>query len=211
MKNGEYLVPVTAFKEKTDEASMMADYMYSKATMKVSGNTTTLTIYIQHTVAGVEDGGPKWISYNGTKAVKVANAMNVSGISYDSYTFTLNGQVPSPMPVTMYINAMKIEVKARLAFDFAKKTAVSGTSLENALEEAGEEQIQEETDSEDAITENASTGSVTSKPENASSAAETTAGYELVTDAGMLGVVFLGLTALIGGLTAAWWYKKRRD
>ena len=209
VKNGEYLVPVTAFKEKTDEASMMADYMYPKATMKVSGNTTTLTIYVQHTVAGVEDGGPKWISYNGTKAVKVTNAMNVSRISYDSFTFTLNSQVPSPMPVTMYINAMKLEVKARLAFDFSKKTVVSGTSLENALEEAEDEQIQEEADSESGITENTAAG-ITSEPDSIV-ADRTSAGYELVTDAGMLGIVFLGLTALIGGLAAVWWYKKRRD
>ncbi len=209
LKNGEYLVPVTAYKEKTNETSMMADYMYPKATMKVSGNTTTLTIYIQHTVAGMEDGGPKWISYNGTKATKVSNAMEISGISYDGFTFTLSGEVPSPMLVTMYINAMKMEVKARLAFDFAKKTAVSGTSLENALEETAVEQTENAADAENAVTENSAEGQIPGS-ENSVEADRGTAGYELVTDAGMLGVVFLVLTALISSLTAVWWYKKRR-
>lgn len=196
IKDGEYLVPVTAIKEKTEEASMMADYMYPKATLKVDGNTTTLTVYIQHTVAGIEDGGPTWISYNGTKAEKVSNAMEASGVAYDSFTFTLNGEVPSPMLVSMYIHAMKIEVKARLVFDFAKKT-------ETALEEETDEGITQSQVSD------SDTG-VADKAQNEASGIDAVSGYKLVTDAGWLGILILVITALIGGAVAVWRYKKRR-
>ena len=175
---------------------MMADYMYPKATLKVDGNTTTLTVYIQHTVAGIEDGGPTWISYNGTKAEKVSNAMEASGVAYDSFTFTLNGEVPSPMLVSMYIHAMKIEVKARLVFDFAKKT-------ETALEEETDEGITQSQVSD------SDTG-VADKAQNEASGIDAVSGYKLVTDAGWLGILILVITALIGGAVAVWRYKKRR-
>ncbi len=212
--DGEYLVPVTALKEKTEEASMMADYLYPKATLKVAGKTTTLTIYIQHTVAGMEGGGPEWISYQGTKAVKVSNAMEASGVSYDSFTFTLNGEVPSPMLVSMYINAMKLEVKARLVFDFAKKTAASGTSLETALKESTEGTAAENTaKAEENETDNQGPDSnfaTDARTKSGLSKTAELAGYELVTDAGWLGGIFLTVTALIGGAAAMWQYKKRR-
>lgn len=208
VKDGEYLVPVTAYKEKTNELSMMADYMYPKATMVVSGNTTKLTIYVQHTVAGIEGGGPEWISYNGTKVSKVTNAAEFGGVSYDSFTFTLSGQIPSPMLVSMYINAMKMEVKARLVFDFNNKSTVSGQTLESALEETAED-LEEETmpDLEEQI----SSGTDMNRTENKDHESEPRyEGYRLVTDATLLGVVFLVITVLAGAGTALWWYKKRR-
>ena len=213
VKDGEYLVPVTAYKEKTSERSMMADYMYSKATMVVSGNTTKLTIYIQHTVAGIEGGGPEWISYNGTKASKVTNAAEFGGVSYDSFTFTLSGQLPSPMLVSMYINAMKMEVKARLVFDFDKKSTVSGQSLENALEEtAGEQKEKTEAENTSDTAERISSEADRNEPERKNHEPEINyEGYRLVTDAAWMGIVFLTITVLAGAGTAMWWYKKRRQ
>ena len=119
LEDGEYRLPVTAVKEASDEASMMADYMLSDADIVVTDGKATLTIYIQHTVAGIEGGGPKYIKYNGIQATKKENALTKDGIDYDSFAFAFdNNTLESPMLMTMYINAMSIEVKARLLLDF---------------------------------------------------------------------------------------------
>lgn len=233
----EYLIPVTAWKEKTNDASMMADYLYPQAKMKKSDNTTTLTVYIQHTVAGITGGGPAWISYNGTKAAKQERSVKLGGNSYDSFTFTLNGDVPSTMMVTMYINAMKMEVKARLVFDLAKKTLVSssasgstqgltseklvsgqtsgglfGEDMEETLpEETGTEEKPEEKPEEGKTVRRAGTDSGTE--DDAESGGEKTSltGYELVTDAGIVSILFLGLTVLTGSFVIVWRRRNRRD
>ena len=45
--------------------------------------------------------------------------MTKDGVAYDGFTFTFrDNTVPSPMLLTMYINAMGVEVKARLLLDF---------------------------------------------------------------------------------------------
>ena len=119
LEDGEYRLPVTAVKEASDEASMMADYMLPDADIVVTDGKATLTIYIQHTVAGIEGGGPKYIKYNGIQATKKENALTKDGIDYDSFAFAFdNNTLESPMLMTMYINAMSIEVKARLLLDF---------------------------------------------------------------------------------------------
>ena len=119
LEDGEYRLPVTAVKEASDEASMMADYMLPNADIVVTDGKATLTIYIQHTVAGIEGGGPKYIKYNGIQATKKENALTKDGIDYDSFAFAFdNNTLESPMLMTMYINAMSIEVKARLLLDF---------------------------------------------------------------------------------------------
>ena len=237
----EYLIPVTALKEKTNESSMMADYMYQNARLRVSGDTRKLTVYVQHTVAGITGGGPEWISYNGTKAVKQVNAVKYGGVSYDSFTFTLSGDVPSTMMVTMYINAMKMEVKARLVFDLAKKTLVSTTSsggsgssgssggaggtgtssFKTAAGQAAEELIldeAEETLPEETETEESSgTGKTSRTSSGKKNAADSgradavSAGYELITDAGIVSIMFLGLTVLAGGIVIWLRRRNRRD
>ncbi len=204
LTDGAYLIPASALKEKTDEASMMADYLYKNARLEISGNTSKLTVYIRHTVAGIAGGGPEWMSYNGTKAEKKENAATYNGVSYDSFTFTLSGEVPSPMPVTMYINAMKMEVKARLVFDFAKKTTADGTAANAEAEETETTEIAEMSDT--------GTGGKTSADAAKTLSDSLQNGYRLVTDAGVLGIVFLVLTGIAGaGAAALWWYKKRRD
>ena len=195
LAEGSYLVPTSALKEKTDEASMMADYLYKNARLEVKGDQVKLTVYVQHTVAGIEGGGPEWMSYNGTKAERKENAAEFNGVSYDSFTFTLQGEVPSPLPVTMYINAMKMEVKARLVFDFDKKILA---------DDADQEESAEGTDTGAGKT--ASGGALETAADTLQN------GYRLVTNAGLLGVGFLVLTGLAGaGAAVIWWYRKRRD
>lgn len=229
----EYLIPVTAWKEKTNESSMMADYLYPQARMKQSGDTTKLTIYIQHTVAGITGGGPEWISYNGAKAAKQENAVKLGGNSYDSFTFTMSGDVPSTMMVTMYINAMKMEVKARMVFDLAKKTLVSGTSSGSAqgmasekaasgqlsggwFQEDAKETLPEETGIEEGQKESktAKTSGTASRMGDHEEAGEEKmipAGYELITDAGIVSILFLGMTVLAGSIVIVWRRRNRRD
>lgn len=217
LKDGEYLIPVTAVKEKTDDVSMMADYMYSKAALSVSGSSLKLTIYIQHTVAGIEGGGPEWLSYNGTKAVKETNAAQFGGVAYDSFTLTLKDTVPSPMLVSMLIKAMNLEVKCRLVFDFNKMTSTDGKSLTEALEESAAEQGTDGTGSGPAADSGVGTNMTTAEGTDGetagggSSGLISGAGYQLVTDAGILSILFLLLTALAGaGAAAVYWLKKRR-
>lgn len=204
LASGEYLIPVTAIKEKTSDASMMADYMYPKARLVVDGSTSELTVYILHTVAGVEGGGPEWMSYSGVKAEKETNAVELGGQIYDSFTFTVSGEVPSPMLVTMLINAMKMEVNARLVFDFDSRTTVTG-SAEEALEESVEEtEKADEVQNEDADMQSA-------QEDEQSGILSEDAGYQLVTDAWIQGIFILLLTtAATAGIFTLYWHRKRR-
>ncbi|MDO4260865.1 MAG: hypothetical protein Q4C82_02210 [Eubacteriales bacterium] len=126
VKTGVYQVPISALKEKSDDSSMMNDYMYRYAELAVTEKSAKLTVYIQHTVAGIESGGPRYISYQSANASKTEHAATFDGISYDSFTLTLSNPVPNILPVTMYINAMSMEVNARLVLDLNKMAATEG-------------------------------------------------------------------------------------
>lgn len=114
--DGIYQIPVSAIKENSDDYSMMNDYMYPYADLIIKGTSYTLTLYIQHTVAGIEAGGPKYLKYESNQAVKTENAITHNDEAYDCFSIQLTDTIPNPMTVTMFINAMNIEVKARLVF-----------------------------------------------------------------------------------------------
>lgn len=114
--DGIYQIPVSAIKENSDDYSMMNDYMYPYADLSIKGTLYTLTLYIQHTVAGIEAGGPKYLKYESIQAVKTENTVTHNNEAYDSFSIQLTDTIPNPMTVTMFINAMNIEVKARLVF-----------------------------------------------------------------------------------------------
>ncbi|MDO4262544.1 MAG: NEAT domain-containing protein, partial [Eubacteriales bacterium] len=126
VETGVYQVPISALKEKSDDASMMNDYMYKYAQLTVTEDDAKLTLYVQHTVAGIEAGGPKYLSYKSVKADKQENAVTFDGVSYDSFTITLANPVPNILPVTMYVNAMSMEVNARLVLDLDAMTETEG-------------------------------------------------------------------------------------
>ena len=130
--------------------------------------------------------------------------MELGGQIYDSFTFTVSGEVPSPMLVTMLINAMKMEVNARLVFDFDSRTTVTG-SAEEALEESVEEtEKADEVQNEDADMQSA-------QEDEQSGILSEDAGYQLVTDAWIQGIFILLLTtAATAGIFTLYWHRKRR-
>lgn len=136
LTNGSYQVKVGAKKANSDDASMMADYMYEYGDLTVNDDSCQLTIYIQHTVAGKENGGPKYIKYQGTEAVKKSNAKTISGVSYDSFTITTASPIPSILPIDMFINAMNMEVSCRLTVD-TSSIGDSGSSGKSSKASSG--------------------------------------------------------------------------
>ena len=132
LSDGTYTVGMGAKKSSSDEDSMMATYMYPSGQLVVAGDTATLTFYVQHTVAGKENGGPEYIKYKGVTATKVSKAATYSGIEYDSFTITLANPVPTIFPVTMYVNAMGTEVGCRLTIDLNGPSEVASTTTSSA-------------------------------------------------------------------------------
>lgn len=239
--DGLYQLPVTAIKEKSDDASMMADYMYSLADLEIASGTYKLTLYIQHTVAGIEAGGPKYMKYEDSEALKVDNAATINGIVYDSFTLTLTDTIPNPMTVTMYINAMSIEVKARLVFSLdqltkktestetptaqttdtktAKAAGTSSAAKASAKGSAAKTSAAKE-ESEADMTEIAAEDKVPASASPAQSEADTqadaaalpqTEGYLLVTNALWQAWLYLGLTLLIVGVAGYLIYRRKAN
>ena len=137
LADGTYTVKMGAKKSNSDDDSMMATYMYSEGQLEVSGDEAKLTFYVQHTVAGKENGGPEYIKYKDVEATKVSKAATFDGVVYDSFTITnATNPIPSMLPITMYVNAMGTEVGCRLTVDVngtgtsttSKTTSKSGSS-----------------------------------------------------------------------------------
>ncbi len=125
LEDGTYTVKMGAKKSNSDEDSMMATYMYPTGQLVVSGDDAALTFYVQHTVAGKENGGPEYIKYKDEEATKVSKAETFDGVVYDSFTISnTTNPIPSILPITMYVNAMGMEVGCRLTVD----TDLSSTS-----------------------------------------------------------------------------------
>ncbi len=202
VKDGSYQIPVSAKKASSEEDSMMQQYMLHTADLLVKSGKYTLTVYVQHTVAGITGGGPQYISYNGTKAAKKENAKTTGGTAYDSFTFSLGESMPSVMKVNMYINAMSMEVSARLVFDLS---ALQGTGKSSSQSSAAS------TESESA----ASAASAASNTAKASqSSTESTqcgiSSLKLGTSAVWQAVLYiLPVLAAVGGCALYWWLKKR--
>ncbi|MBR1623202.1 MAG: hypothetical protein IJ675_04770, partial [Pseudobutyrivibrio sp.] len=152
LADGTYKVKVGAKKSNSDEDSMMATYMYPTGELVVSGDTTKLTFYVQHTVAGKENGGPEYIKYQDVETVKVSKAETFDGVVYDSFTLTSTNPIPSILPITMYVNAMGTEVGCRLTVDTstagtataAKATSKGSTSSGNSSSKAASETLSDE-------------------------------------------------------------------
>lgn len=120
---GTYKLPVTAIKEKTTDTSMLADYMYPYADLVVATNSYKLTLYIQHTVAGIDGGGPKYLKTASVEAAKTENAVTLDGVVYDSFTFNFTSEPSSPLLLKMFINAVSMEVNSRLVFNYSQAIA----------------------------------------------------------------------------------------
>lgn len=230
--DGTYQVSVTSIKENTNDASMMADYMYPQADLVISGSSLKLTIYIQHIVAGIEAGGPKYIKYDNVEAARVENAVTLNGILYDSFTFSLTDTIENPMLITMFINAMNLEVKARLVFDLngmtlksfqddaSTTTTVSsstsgGNNSPKSSSSTKAEKKEEETTLEEETVALASPTLTEPVTDVLSDAVTTTTpqtnGYLLVTDACLQSICYLLATILILAgvvLTIIWKNKK---
>ncbi len=138
LADGTYQVKVGAKKSNSDDDSMMATYMYPTGELVVSGSTSKLTIYVQHTVAGKENGGPKYIKYQGVEAVKVSSAKTFDGVVYDSFTITAANPIPSILPITMYVNAMGMEVGCRLTVDTSSTGGTITTSSTSVSDGSGD-------------------------------------------------------------------------
>ena len=220
--NGNYSLPITAIKEKSNDASMMADYMYPLADFTINGDSYQLTLYIQHTVAGIEAGGPKYLKYETTQATKKEHAITFQGISYDSFTLTLANDIPNPMPVSMYINAMSMEVNARLVFGFDNMTTqqtqgnvvtsapvASNTTKKSTTNSVSSTLSQEKLTSAKSTAEKqsivelptdepvATTATPTTQDTTTDNQSSTPTSYCLVTDAFDYIYVYIGMTALI--------------
>lgn len=199
LKNGTYAIPVRAKKAASDEDSMMTQYLYKTADLTVKGEEYSVTIYVQHTVAGIEGGGPKYIRYNGTNAAKKENAKSISGTAYDSFTFSLKNKMPSGMNVDMYISAMSMEVSARLLFDLS------------GLQQGGEEAL-EDTETDETVQAAAGTDakatSALAKTQAEKTAQSGANGLHLSAPKAWQGALYLLVCAALG--TGVYWlYKKR--